>query len=210
VSGCVWEVRPFHYKLKKEGFAPWLRCHGSHSSGSGWVESVASRVSPSVPCTWCPSHKQASVPAQSRKRRWLDDEDVAGRTTFAEHMATIGWILMYLLHYRCKKISQSERLSAHQLLCSVMSYALAGRTLALSWYGACLELRDRDLHDESGIRALDAPFNTIATCWCHCGQTSATLDARSVPARQPALPPHHVGFLGVAVCWPPPTVSPRK
>ena len=166
MSGCVWEVRPFHYKLKKEGFAPWLRGHGSHSSGSGWVESVASRVSPSVPCTWCPSHKQASVPAQSRKRRWLDDEDVAGRTTFAEHMATIGWILMYLLHYRCKKINQSERMSAHQLLCSVMSCALARRTLALSWHGARLELRDGHLHDESGIRALDTPLNSLR-CWLH-------------------------------------------
>jgi len=144
VSGCLWEVRPFHYKLNKEGLARWLRGHGSHSCGSAWVELVASRVSPSVPCTWFPSHKQASVPAQSRKRRRLDDEDVVGRTTFAEHMATIGWISMYLLHYRCKKISQSERLSAHQLLCSVMSYALAGRTLALSWYGACWELRDTD------------------------------------------------------------------
>ena len=158
-AGCLWEVRPFHYHLSKAGLSRWLHGHGSHGSGSEWVDRVASALCPGVHCKWWPSQKQATAAATdtqaSAKKRRLSC--IMDCPVGSEHMATAGWILSYMLHWSCKPTSRDQ---AYMLLQKVIQ-AVCHSKVETACHGASLLIQDGCLLHDGGTGTLHHVIDDI-------------------------------------------------
>ena len=79
-----------------------------------------------------------------------------GDPTFAEHMASIGWVLIYLIHYRQRKSPQLTLQIAHHILGWLMERA---GLIELCWQGSSMVIQDGRLYDNAGMGMLDSSLN---------------------------------------------------